>query len=211
MAHDKPFSDGASSWDKRFSGPDYLFGTAPNRYLANQQHLFEPGKRALAVADGEGRNGVWLAQQGVQVDAFDFSPVAVAKARALAARSGVAVNYQVTDCDGWSWEPDAYDYVVAIFVQFADPELRARLFANIARTLKPGGYLVLQGYTPRQLDYRTGGPSILEHLYTPAMLREAFAGLRIVELRDYEDELDEGTRHIGKSALIGLVAQRQAA
>jgi SAM-dependent methyltransferase len=208
MAHDKPFADAAGTWDQRFSGPDYLFGTAPNRYLASQRHLFEPGKRALAVADGEGRNSVWLAQQGLQVDAFDLSPVGVAKARGLARQGGVAVDYHVADCDGWDWQAAKYDYVVAIFIQFADPDLRARLFANMARTLKPGGYLVLQGYTPKQLDYKTGGPGILEHLYTPALLREAFADLRIIELRDYEDELAEGTRHIGTSALVGLVAQR---
>jgi SAM-dependent methyltransferase len=208
MAHDKPFADAAGTWDQRFSGPDYLFGTAPNRYLASQRHLFEPGKRALAVADGEGRNSVWLAQQGLQVDAFDLSPVGVAKARGLARQGCVTVDYHVADCDGWDWQGAKYDYVVAIFIQFADPELRARLFANMARALKPGGYLILQGYSPKQLDYKTGGPGILEHLYTPALLRAAFADLRIVELRDYEDELEEGTRHIGKSALIGMVAQR---
>jgi hypothetical protein len=86
--------------------------------------------------------------------------------------------------------------------------MRARLFANMARAMRPGGYLVLQGYTPRQLQFNTGGPGIVEHLYTPELLRSEFRELQIVELREYEDELTEGTRHVGTSALIGMVARR---
>jgi 2-polyprenyl-3-methyl-5-hydroxy-6-metoxy-1,4-benzoquinol methylase len=208
MAHDRPFNNAAQTWDERFNRPDYLFGTEPNAWLATQRALFEPGKRALAVADGEGRNSVWLARLGLQVDAFDLSEVGVSKARALAQQSGVDVNYHVADCDEWQWQAAAYDYVVAIFVQFADPAARARLFANMVRALKPGGYLLLQGYTPKQLEYKTGGPGILEHLYTPELLRHELPGLRIVDLRDYEEELTEGARHNGMSALIGLVAQK---
>lgn len=207
MAHDRTFSE-ASAWDERFNRPGYLFGTEPNAWLASQRALFEPGKRALAVADGEGRNSVWLARLGLQVDAFDLSPVGVAKARALAQQSGVEVNYRVADCEQWEWEPEAYDYVAGIFVQFADPVMRPRLFANMVRSLKPGGHLLLQGYTPKQLEYKTGGPSLLEHLYTPEQLRNELPGVRIVELRDYEEELAEGARHNGMSALIGLVAQK---
>jgi 2-polyprenyl-3-methyl-5-hydroxy-6-metoxy-1,4-benzoquinol methylase len=208
MAHDRPFNDAAQTWDERFNRPDYLFGTEPNAWLATQRALFEPGKRALAVADGEGRNSVWLARLGLQVDAFDLSEVGVSKARALAQQSGVNVNYHVADCDEWQWQAGAYDYVVAIFVQFADPAARARLFANMVSALKPGGHLLLQGYTPKQLEYKTGGPGILEHLYTPELLRHELPGLRIVELRDYEEELTEGARHNGMSALVGLVAQK---
>ena len=87
--------------------------------------------------------------------------------------------------------------------------MRERLFANIVRALKPGGLLVLQGYTPRQLEYKTGGPGIESHLYTEAMLRSAFAALEIVELSDYEAELTEGRQHHGRSALIGMVARKR--
>ena len=87
--------------------------------------------------------------------------------------------------------------------------MRARLFANIQRCLKPGGTLVLQGYTPRQLEYKTGGPPVASHLYTADMLREAFAPMEIVELREYEAEVAEGTGHRGHSALIGMVARRR--
>jgi 2-polyprenyl-3-methyl-5-hydroxy-6-metoxy-1,4-benzoquinol methylase len=195
-------------WNLRFSEPDYVFGTAPNQFLASKKGLFQKGERALCVADGEGRNSVWLAEQGLEVDAFDFSPPGVAKARRLAAERGVRVSYQVAGVDDWAWPQAAYDVVAAIFVQFAGPEMRARMFARMTQALKPGGLLLLEGYTPKQLEYRTGGPSKVENLYTEALLREAFRQLEILELREYEAELEEGWRHTGRSALIDLVARR---
>ncbi|MEO6032520.1 MAG: class I SAM-dependent methyltransferase, partial [Burkholderiaceae bacterium] len=126
----------------------------------------------------------------------------------LAAQANAKVDYSVADCDRWPWPAQAFDAVVAIFVQFADPAMRERLFANMVRSLKVGGVLVLQGYTPRQLEYKTGGPPFLSHLYTAEMLREAFAALQIVELREYEADLSEGTQHSGRSALVGLVARK---
>jgi len=203
-----PFFQAASTWNQRYSEPGFAFGTEPNAYLADQAGLLQAGKKALAVADGEGRNSVWLARQGLMVDAFDISPVGVDKARCLARDAGVEVAYHVGSCDDWAWQAEAYDYVAAIFVQFADPEMRGRLFANMVKSLKPGGLLVLQGYTPRQLEYKTGGPGLLAHLYTEDMLRAAFAGLSIVDMRSYDAQLNEGSRHSGMSALVGMVARK---
>ena len=206
-----PFTQAADTWNQRFDSEAYLFGTEPNTWLRGQAGVWQPGQRVLCVADGEGRNSVWLASQGLVVDAFDVASVGVAKARRLAADKGVAVNYAVSDCDAFPWPQNSYDGVAAIFVQFADPAMRARLFANMGRCLKPGGILLLQGYTPKQLDYKTGGPPRLDHLYTEAMLREAFAhesGFEVLALHDYEADLSEGSHHLGRSALIGLVARR---
>jgi len=203
------FPDPADTWNRRFAEDGFLFGTGPNAWLREHASVWQPGQRVLSVADGEGRNSVWLAQQGLRVDAFDIAEVGVAKARRLAAEQGVDVNFTVSDCDAFPWPEAAYDGVAAIFVQFADPALRTRLFANMRRCLKPGGTLVLQGYTPRQLVYRTGGPPIESHLYTEALLREAFAEMEITALREYEAELAEGSGHRGRSALIGLVARRR--
>ena len=136
-------------------------------------------------------------------------PVGVEKARRFAGKEGVAVDFAVADCDGFDWKAGHYDGVAAIFVQFADPPMRERLFANMTRCLKPGGVLVLQGYAPKQLEYGTGGPPFVSHLYTPELLREAFSDLEIVTLREYEAELAEGKGHRGWSALVGLVARRR--
>ena len=122
------------------------------------------------MADGEGRNSVWLARRGLAVQAFDIAEQGVAKARRLAAEQGVEVDYVVADCDSFAWPVASCDGVAAIFIQFADPLLRERLFARMVASLRPGGTLVLQGYTPRQLEYRTGGPPLVSHLYTCCLL-----------------------------------------
>lgn len=204
-----PGGNPVATWDLRYAAEGYLFGKQPNAWLREHASLWKRGDRVLCVADGEGRNSVWLAAHGLLVDAFDVSAVAVEKARKLAAEQGVAVNYSVADCDSYPWKEAAYEGVAAIFIQFANPELRSRLFARMVRGLKPGGTLILQGYTPRQLEYRTGGPGIASHLYTEPMLRQAFRELDIVELREYEADVQEGAGHSGRSALVGLVARRR--
>ena len=203
------FKDPKGTWNGRYAGDEFLFGTEPNEWLRAHTNLFKPGDRVLSVADGEGRNSVWLARHGCAVDAFDISDVGVDKARRFAAAQGVSVNLSVSNVENFAWPVDTYDGVVAIFIQFADPALRRQLFARIVASLKPGGVLVLQGYAPKQLEYKTGGPPEIAHLYTEPMLREAFADLDILEVREYEAELSEGARHRGTSALIGMVARRR--
>ena len=204
------FEDPAGTWNRRFSEPGYLFGTEPNAWLHEHLGLWEAGQRVLCVADGEGRNSVFLAQQGLTVDAFDISEVGVRKARDFARITGVKVNFAVADIAHLQWPPALYDGVIAIFIQFADPVLRSRIFEGMVRSLKPGGLLVLQGYTPKQLEFRTGGQPLAAHMYTEELLRAAFAGMEILDLRAYETELAEGTGHKGHSAVIGLVARKPA-
>lgn len=196
-------------WNQRFGAPEYIFGTAPNAFLAAHAGLFKPGQRALCVADGEGRNSVWLAARGLEVSAFDLSPVGVEKARRLAAERAVAVTYEVADVYGWRWPRSMFDAVVAIFVQFADPPMRAFMFERMIGALKPGGLVLVEGYTPAQLKYATGGPKQVDQLYTEELLRQAFGSLEILELKAYEAELDEGSRHRGMSAVIDLVARKR--
>ncbi len=197
-----------SVWDERYKGDEYHFGTEPNAFLLSQRARLKPGMTCLAVADGEGRNGVWLAEQGLQVLSVDGSGVAVAKARALAARRGVTMQVEQVDLAQWHWPVECFDVVAAIFIQFADPVAREQQFANLKRCLKPGGQLMLQGYTPRQLEYRTGGPSQAENLYTETLLREAFADMEILHLAEHDSEICEGAGHCGMSALIDLVARK---
>jgi SAM-dependent methyltransferase len=202
--------DAQAHWDTRFAGEGYHFGTEPNVFLASQEKRLRPGMSALCVADGEGRNSVWLARHGVRVTAFDISPVGVEKARRLAREAGVTVDYSIADINTWNWEDAQYDLVAVIFIQFLAPAERARAFEGIARAIAPGGLLVMQGYRPRQIEYGTGGPPNPENLYTEALLREAFADLEILHLVEHDDVLDEGPRHHGMSALIDLVARKPA-
>ena len=197
-------------WNERFAKDAYHFGTGPNAFLASQAALLKPGMKALAIADGEGRNSVWLAERGLVVTAFDFSPLGVAKAQRLAESRRLSVDYRVADIREWDWEPGEFDIVAAIFFQFAKPADRTRIFAGIVTTLKPGGVLILQGYRPEQIQYGTGGPPWPEHMYTERLLREAFATLEILHLAAHDDEIREGVGHNGMSALIDLVARKPA-
>ena len=204
------FPDYESFWTQRYrdAGEDYLFGTAPNRFLASQAARFGADMRVLSVADGEGRNAVWLAEQGCEVTATEISDVALAKAGHLARARQVDVDFVRADIFDWTWPEAAFDAVVGIFIQFAGPAEQPRLFEGMKAAVKPGGLLLLQGYTPRQLEYRTGGPSSVENLYTREMLLEWFDDWDILHLREHDDDLAEGSAHNGRSALIDLVAQR---
>jgi cyclopropane fatty-acyl-phospholipid synthase-like methyltransferase len=201
----KPTDD----WDQRYAGEEYLFGEAPNRFLAAQSPRLVQGQSALAIADGEGRNGVWLAEQGLRVLSVDSSAVGQEKARRLAVKRRVQIDIELADLSSWKFPASRFDVVAAIFFQFAGPSVRAGIFEGIKRALKPGGLLFLEGYSPKQLEYRTGGPSAVENLYTEAMLREAFSDLEILELNQYEAVMEEGSRHKGMSALIDLVARKR--
>ena len=195
-------------WNERYKAPDYIFGTGPNAFLAANASRLKAARQALCVADGEGRNSVWLAERGLEVSAFDFSPIGVEKARKLAASRGVKVRYEVSSVYDWRWPVAAYDLVAAIFVQFADPPMRSFMFERMARALRPGGLLLIEGYTPKQLEFGTGGPKQPDQLYTDELLRGAFPGFEVLELRQYEAELDEGSRHRGMSAVIDFVARK---
>lgn len=202
------FDDARTFWDARFDTPEYIFGKVPNVFLQREAQRLAPRSRVLDLACGEGRNAIWLAGQGHDVLGIDISPLALAKARQFAAASGVQVEFREADVREWAWEKGTFDAIACIFIQFAAPGERTRLFEGFATALKPGGLLLLQGYTPKQLEYRTGGPGDVSHLYTPGMLHEAFGAWDILRLEAHEAVLEEGTKHVGRSALIDLVARR---
>ena len=195
-------------WEERYRAPDYVFGTEPNDFLASCKPLLPASGRALAVADGEGRNGIWLAAQGLDVVAVEFSPSALRKAKALAKARGVTITFIEADVHSWQYPEAAFDAVVEIFTQFSSPSERAVKWAGMRKALKPGGLLIIQGYTPRQLQYGTGGPKEVENLYTRAMLEAAFGDLSEVRIVEEEREMHEGIGHSGMSAVIGLTARK---
>ena len=195
-------------WEDRYRVPDYVFGTEPNYFLLSCKALLPRSGKALAVADGEGRNGIWLAEQGLEVLSLDFSPSAQQKARALAKQRGVTLTIAQADIHAWDYPEAAFDVVVEIFTQFSTPAERAKKWAGMRKALKRGGLLIIQGYTPKQLQYGTGGPKQAENLYTRAMLEEAFRDFRDMKIVEEEIEIYEGTSHGGMSAVINLTARK---
>jgi cyclopropane fatty-acyl-phospholipid synthase-like methyltransferase len=206
MSEDK--TDERIRWRQRYMAPGYLFGTEPNAFLKLQAHLLQKGQTALAIADGEGRNGVFLAEQGLDVLSLDFSDVAQDKARALAKSRGVSLRTEQVDMTAWNWTLETFDVVVGIFIQFAKPAQRAAMFAGIKKTLKVGGLLLLQGYGLKQLDYKTGGPSEPERLYTRALLEESFGDFSSLDISEHDSVIKEGDHHVGLSSLVDLVARK---
>ncbi|WP_137700238.1 SAM-dependent methyltransferase [Marimonas lutisalis] len=196
-------------WEERFSTPDYVFGKEPAQFLRDHETYLAPGLSALSVADGEGRNSVFMAQKGLAVTALEFAPSAIRKARALAAERDVSVDFRQFDVLAQDFEGE-YDIVAGIFIQFVGPVERGKLFRQMQRVTKPGGIVLLHGYTPEQIQHGTGGPPDVRNMYTCKTLRESFPGWEVLECREYEREVQEGRGHSGMSALIDFIARKPA-
>lgn len=194
-------------WNARYAEPGYAYGTEPNAFLVSMKQYLRPGMQALAVADGEGRNGVWLAQQGLDVLSVDASEVGLDKARALAADRGVKIRTVRADLTSWQWPEQKFDVVVAIYVHFP-PEVRARMHRRMFEALRPGGVLIVEAFTPAQLGNKSGGPPVAEMLYTADMLKTDFAGGETLLLEECNAELAEGQYHRGPAAVVRLVLRR---
>jgi Methyltransferase domain len=193
-------------WESRYSVPDYIFGKEPSEFLVSCNALLPARGKALAIADGEGRNGVWLAKQGLDVVSVEFSPAAQEKAKRLAEEMNVAVMFDIADVHVWDYPPNMFEVVIDIFTQFSSPADRIKKWEGVRNTLKKGGLLILQGYTPKQLDYGTGGPKDTDHLYTRDLLETHFSDFNDIKIIEEETVLREGSAHSGMSAIIGMTA-----
>jgi SAM-dependent methyltransferase len=195
-------------WDEKYAVDGYFYGTKPNAWLTSRVDGLRPAGHALSIADGEGRNSVWLAEQGLHVTAVDASGRAIAKARALAAARRVTVEHVHADLLVWDWPVGCFDLAVAIFAHFPST-VRPLVHRRVIESLVPGGLVLLEAYSPYQRLHDTGGPKDLDMLYTAWRLKEDFAGCELLELVEAETELDEGSGHRGRSAVVRLVARRQ--
>ncbi|MGO9741744.1 MAG: class I SAM-dependent methyltransferase [Roseiarcus sp.] len=202
----------ARMWDQRYAGEDYAYGLAPNAFLAAQSRLWAPGMRALVPGDGEGRNGVFLAEQGLVVETLDLSEHGVAKTLRLAAAKNVSVEARQADALTWDWPQNAYDLIALVFLHLVEPE-RRRVHARALAALKPGGHIVLEAFRPEQIERHgqgtRGGPRDAQLLYTLDDLSDDFAAAEIVELAAADVDLSEGLLHRGPSATVRLVARKR--
>ena len=198
----------AAFWDQVYAADDYRYGTRPNAFLEAQVGALRPRGDVLCLGDGEGRNGVWLATQGFGVTTVEQSARAVAKAQALAARSGVRVNAIQATLPDWPIARQSFDAVVLIFLHLP-PGLRERVHADASLALRPGGVIVHEAFTPAQLGRPSGGPTSAAALQTAALLRTDFAALEIELLEERETVLAEGPGHHGPAAVVHLLARRR--
>ncbi len=195
------------AWDERYSGGGFQFGEAANLYLESLAPRLRPGMRALAIGDGEGRNGAWLAAQGLDVTSLDWSPVGSAKAAALAARRGVAMRCVTADASAWDYPEAGFDLVAWIYLHLP-PADRAAAAAGVVRSLAPGGLLALECFTPAQQGRRSGGPKMPDLLWSRAIVEELFGGLAVLELLEGTVHLDEGPRHQGPAEVVRALLRK---
>ncbi len=195
-------------WDERYAEPGFAYGTAPNDFLAQNLGRLPAGGEVLSLAEGEGRNAVFLAQRGFRIIAVDGSAVGLEKARQLAAQSGVEIETITSDLAAFDLGENRWDGIVSIWCHVPSA-LRARLHPAIVTALRPGGVLLLESYTPKQLEYKTGGPPTADLLTTRTELERNLRGLEFVSCEEKTREVHEGKYHNGMSAVVQLIARKR--
>lgn len=198
-------------WNQRYGAKEYAYGVEPNQFLKEELERIKPGK-ALFPAEGEGRNAVFAAKLGWEVFAFDISESGKLKAEKLAGLEGVSLDYQVGTLEEMNYEKESFDLIVLIFAHFPKP-IRSLIHAGLLELLKPGGLVILEGFSKDHLAFSTanpkaGGPKEISMLYSREELMEDFASLQEISLDEIEVFLSEGEFHQGQSSVIRMIGQK---
>jgi len=196
----------ANFWNERYAQEGFVYGEAPNDHVVAMADLIPAGP-VLCLAEGEGRNAVFLARRGHAVTAVDGSEVGLAKARELAKARGVPLQTHATDLADFQIAPSTWSGIVATWAHLPPP-VRRRIHAGVVAGLRPGGVYILEAYTPAQIGLGTGGPKDPELCMTLAALREELAGLEFLVGRECERDVVEGTGHTGRGAVVQVCARR---
>lgn len=195
-------------WTERFAGEGYAYGEAPAAFVRERMGDLPEAARVLTIAEGEGRNAVWLAGQGYRVTAVEPTPTGREKAMTLAARAGVELDWRSEDLEGFDWPDAVFDAALGCFFQFASPDFRARILAGLGRAVRPGGQVFLHGFSTRQMRNSSGGPKVEEQLWTVPEILAAYPGWEAVRAEDYDAMLDEGPGHSGPAALVDVIVRK---
>lgn len=206
MATDK-WANPKAVWDERYSQAEPVYGEVPNAFLQAQVSRLQPGMKVLVPADGYGRNGIWLAQQGFQVRTVDLSAIGVERARKAAQAAGVKMTMEVADLAAWNWPVAEYDAIACIFLHLP-PEPRGKVHKSMLGAVKPGGIIIFQAFSPAQLRYTSGGPKQVDLLYTAETLRDDFRGAEALLLEEKEVQLNEGHMHSGPGGVVQAVFRK---
>ncbi|KAA6452036.1 class I SAM-dependent methyltransferase [Bacillus swezeyi] len=195
-------------WNSRFQGENYVYGTEPNIFLSDSQKKLQLSGSALAIAEGEGRNAVFLAEQGMNVTSWDYAESGLRKTKKLAEARDVVVKTELADLNEVSWKKDQWDEVVCIFGHFPK-ELRQKTLLGIKEAVKPGGFFVTEVYSIYQIPYKSGGPQESELLYTPEEFLQTYSDWRIVHFFMGEVVRHEGDFHNGLCHVIQFIGQKR--
>lgn len=195
-------------WEERYSEDGLAYGEEPNVFLTEVIDQVPARGKILVVGDGEGRNGVWLATKGYKVTSVDYSPVAISKIEKFAKKCDVKVNTVCADLNEWDWPEAEFDAVVAIYVHFPS-EARAKLHQKMLDALKPGGKIIMEAFNKSQLDYPSGGPPVIDMLFSEQELKDDFSKANIAELYEKIVYLNEGKYHVGDGAVVRLIAEKK--
>lgn len=193
-------------WNERFDTKEYVYGTEPNQFYKEQLAKLSPGK-ILFPAEGEGRNAVYAATQGWQVTAFDSSSVAKTKAENLARQKNVKIDYRISDYENISFPKDSFDCLVLIYAHM-HPQKRKEYHQKLASYLKPGGTLILEGFSKKQIENKSGGPRNVDMLFSEEELRNDFSFFSALYITETDIKLDEGTFHQGKASVLRAVGKK---
>ncbi len=194
-------------WEERFAQEEYIYGTEPNDFIREQLDKMNPGT-GLFPAEGEGRNAVYAASKGWNVQCFDYSENAKEKALKLASAKGLKISYDIADLAHLTLTSKNYDAAFVSFLHLS-PHLRGKVHHQVLDSLKPGGKLVMEVYHKKQLPYRTGGPGHPDMLYTREMLEEDFSKADISFYDEGERDIKEGRHHHGKSYTIRIILAKK--
>lgn len=201
--------DPAAMWDERFARTEPVYGDAPNNYLRAQAELrLKAPMKVLVPADGYGRNGLWLARQGMDVTTVDVSAVGVERSRKTAEATGIPIKIVLSDLNSWDWPEAEFDAAASIYLHLP-PEQRRKIHARVLGALKPGGVVILEAFAPGQLAFSSGGPKDVDLLYSAEILRRDFAEAEVLELAESVVELEEGKMHSGPGAVVRGVFRKR--
>jgi len=203
-------SDAALFWNPKFAASDYVYGTDPNDFLRHYCRELPAGGPVLSLGEGEGRNAVYLAEQGFSVTALDAASAGLIKVTKLAERRAVSVKTIHADLDEYQIAPGAWQGIVSVFCHLPT-QLRARVLRDVVAGLAPGGVLLMEGYTPRQLAFGSGGPKDVDLLLEPDAVRDELTGLELLHFAEVERIVQEGRLHTGMAAVLQVVARKPLA
>ncbi|MFD2172215.1 class I SAM-dependent methyltransferase [Tumebacillus lipolyticus] len=197
-----------NQWHERFSAEEYVYGKEPNAFLASIAHRLPPASNLLAIAEGEGRNAVFLAEQGHAVTTWDYAESGLAKTKRLAAERGVEVTTELVDLNDAPWQAEKWDGIVCFFGHLPTP-LRHRTLSQVQAAVKPGGYYLTEVYSKDQLPYKSGGPKDFDLLYHPEEFLQTFSDWKILHFFVGEVMRHEGDSHHGLSHVIQFFGQKR--